>query len=245
MKMKQLRFRIGVALLTFTVGIAIVLVWVGRRYSLPVTILRPSTGKVLFVSAKGGLPCLVSERDVASARELLASGVEVDSTADDCITMEPSPRGVTLLMQASWRGDKEMVKLLLENGTNVNASDSWGSTPLSCAVRGKHLEIISLLLEKDAKIDARADIGRTPLMDVAGDGDLGVIGYLLDKGADVNARDDNGTTALMFASGFKQRQAASLLLKRGADPDLKDRDGRTAAVYAKQGFPTRYRIGRE
>src|SRR6266481_4964707 len=77
-----------------------------------VTILRPSTGKLLFVSAKGGLPCLVSERDVASARELLASGVEVDSTADDCITMEPSPRGVTLLMQASWRGDKEMVKLL-------------------------------------------------------------------------------------------------------------------------------------
>jgi len=44
----------------------------------------------------------------------------VDSNADECIHMEPSSRGVTLLMQSADRGETDIVRLLLRWGANVN-----------------------------------------------------------------------------------------------------------------------------
>lgn len=243
--MKNHFLKIGIAVLTFIIGVTLGSVWVVRRYAKPLS--TDTTSPIMPpTSKKGGLPCLVSPGDdVAKVKRLLASGIDVDSTDDQCIMMEPSPHNVTLLMQSAGRGDTEIVKLLLDNGANVNAKDGWEQTPLSYAVGGRHIEIIGLLLDRGADINSRAEIGSTPLMNAAGVGSLEVIEYLLDRGADINAQNYNGTTALMFAAGFKQPEAMNLLLERGAKPDLKDSHGRTASIYAKRGYPIEYRVYKE
>jgi uncharacterized protein len=192
--------------------------------------------------ANRSLPCAVSDGDFSKTKELLASGAPVDGTADECIFMEPSPRGVTLLMSAAYLGKLETVKLLLDHGAKPNASDTYGETAVAYAVSGKHLDVIAALLDKGADINSKAELDRTPLMNAAGDGDVGVVNYLLDRGAKINATDTHGTTALMFAAGFNHTATARTLLRRGAKPEMKDHRGRTYLTYAKRGFPDEYLI---
>ena len=258
--MKGFIFRISVAILTFLVGVAFAAVWTNLRS--PRVCFPHRKNRESFMPlgemARHGLPCAMAvfqNRDASvtsSVAELIDSGADVNSTADSCIDMEPSPRGVTLLMQASFRGDLDIVKLLLNKGANVNLKNSYGESALAWAARGRHPEIVDVLLERGGDVDTREESGRTPLMDAAGTGDLDVVTYLLGKGASVNAKDSNGTTPLMFAAGgywwlharANRRRIFGLLVRHGADPAMKDRRGRTAETYARLGFPDEYIIYR-
>jgi ankyrin repeat protein len=67
------------------------------------------------------------------------------------------------------RGDKTMIELLLEHGTNINAKAGridvgWaGWTPLHVACRNGALDIVELLLAHGADINAKTDKGETPI----------------------------------------------------------------------------------
>lgn len=246
--MKRHIYGIGFALLTLVIGIAISSKWIVRHISQPAeqAVLSPTRP---LNPANINLPCAESQLNIKEVKELLALGVDVDSTGDSCINMKPSPRGVTLLMKSARAGDKEMVKLLLENGANVNAMDSWEDTPLTYAISGnaisgKNLEIIGLLIKKGADVNVRGEYDRTPLMEAAATGDLEAIKYLLDNGADINARDNNKVPALLYAASEKHAEAMRLLIERGANPNVKDKNGRNAGVYLKNGFPSEYIISR-
>ena len=52
-------------------------------------------------------------------------------------------------------GDLETVKSLIESGTDVNARDGEGSTPLIWASRYGHPQIVELLIAKGAFVDVR------------------------------------------------------------------------------------------
>ncbi len=193
-------------------------------------------------STKQSLPCAVTDADFSKTRALLESGASVDSTADDCISMEPSPRGVTLLMRAAYLAKLETIGLLLDHGANPNAHDSYEDTPIVYAISGKNIDAIAALLNKNANVNAKAELNRTPLMTAAAEGDIGIINYLIDHGAQINISDAHGSTALMFAAGLKQAKAKFALLSRGANPKMKDHRGRTYLNYAKHGFPDEYLI---
>jgi ankyrin repeat protein len=203
---------------------------------------------VLFVNlskaqiiVRESLPC-DSKGNIEKVKELLAAGVKVDSTYDTCITLEPSPRGITLLMTAASSGDLELVRLLLENGADVNAIDTWGLTPLSYAISYQKIEIVRLLIEQGANVNVRGENDTTPLMKASATGNIEVIELMLNKGADNKAKDKNKVTALMYAAADKQLDAMKFLISRGADPKAKDKDGRTAKTYLKKGFPREYII---
>ena len=58
-----------------------------------------------------------------------------------------------------------MVTLIAQEGTNVNSvySENGGSTPLTLAVAGGHLEAVQLLLKHGATVAFRnSDDGTTP-----------------------------------------------------------------------------------
>ncbi|KAF8496233.1 ankyrin repeat protein [Russula emetica] len=80
--------------------------------------------------------------------------------------------GQTALHLALRQGRLGIVWLLLENGANVDASDSDGSTPLHLAISAFKLNLLSqlggldivrLLLENGANVDAPDSDGSTPL----------------------------------------------------------------------------------
>ncbi len=122
----------------------------------------------------------------------------------------------------------EIAGLLIARGADVNAEDTFGTTPLLAAASGAHLETMRLLIEHGAKVGAaERNSGQNALM--RGMHDVGVARLLLDQGLDVNARDHTGRTALMqcYITAI-----AALLIERGADVNARDAQGNTPLLTA-------------
>jgi len=72
--------------------------------------------------------------------------------------------GETLLILAAQRGDQKLVTYLLSLGTNIEAKDVYGSTPLLGATQKRHYEVVSLLLQHEANPNCANYLKvRTPL----------------------------------------------------------------------------------
>ena len=71
----------------------------------------------------------------------------------------------TPLMIASWRGNAEIIRILLEAGADVNKTGKYGNTPLICAINSGHKEIVRLLLRAGADVNKANSYGYgfTPL----------------------------------------------------------------------------------
>lgn len=79
------------------------------------------------------------------------------------LTDEPNMQGWALLHLACQVGDLGMVELLLQYGAQVNASDSWGRTPLHhCILCGRNT-IAKVMLTRGASPAAVDRAGKTPL----------------------------------------------------------------------------------
>ena len=69
--------------------------------------------------------------------------------------------------QAAKDGNIKAVKQHLAAGTDVNAKNKVGQTPLHLAVANDHKEIIELLIAKDADLNAKDVWEGTPLYEAA------------------------------------------------------------------------------
>lgn len=83
------------------------------------------------------------------------------------------------LIEAAQNGNADRVKLLIQQGANVNvrATDDW-LTPLIAASRAGHLEAVKVLLHAGADINRSDGVG-TPLYWAAFDGHREVVKHLL------------------------------------------------------------------
>ena len=54
---------------------------------------------------------------------------------------------------AAWKGHTDIVKLLIENGADVNEKNALGWTPLGSAAYFGYTDVVKLLIEKGADID--------------------------------------------------------------------------------------------
>ncbi|OAQ99952.1 hypothetical protein LLEC1_04023 [Akanthomyces lecanii] len=93
-----------------------------------------------------------------------------------------------------------IVKLLLENGANVEVKDEDGRTALSYIAEQGHEAIVKILLEKGANVEAKDRNGQTPLSWAAEKGHEAIVKMLLEKGAYVEAKDKGGQTPLSLAA---------------------------------------------
>ncbi len=132
-------------------------------------------------------------------------------------------------------GSPEEGAQAIEAGSDVNAADNEGRTPLmSAAEHNGNPEVIRALAGKGA--DVNADSGWTVLMYAAQEnGNPDVVKALLESGADVNAAAEGsgGMTALMRAAAWnKNADVVQALLDGGADVAAGDESGVTALMYA-------------
>jgi len=165
----------------------------------------------------------------AIAKVLLDSGANVKVAADD---------GDTALHCACGGTYVETVRRLVKCGANLEARDSRGSTPLSCAARAdsclsdedeKEI-VVKLLLDHGAKVNVAQNDGGTALHFACDTGSLEIARLLLNRGADLEAKDGYNETPLFLACTCLRGNmdiAKELVQQRGADIYSKDEDQKT------------------
>ena len=172
----------------------------------------------------------VSLHNVEEAKSLISQISNIDTasrvfTADIIASNERSAEyldvdDTTLMLAAANGGDIEMVKFLVENGANVNASNSHGVTAMMRAVHSQNVEIIDFLASKGANVNAKffndADSDMTALIYAAFVGNIKIVEALIRNRADVNAKSAKGATALFMAEHKGYTEIAALLRKSGA-----------------------------
>ena len=93
--------------------------------------------------------------------------------------------GESSIHEAAYNGNIQAVKQHLAAGTDVNAKDRHGRTPLYVVAGSK--EVVELLIAKGADVNAKDNNRRTPLHRAANRGHTEIVELLIAKGADVNA----------------------------------------------------------
>jgi len=123
--------------------------------------------------------------------------------------------GWTAVMFASRRDNSDMLKLLLDHGCGIDASDINGTTPLMTAIRSKEHDNVNLLISHGASVDAKDNWENTALMIAADAGEPAIARALIAAGAKVNIKNINGLTALSRAEQSKHDEVASIIRNAG------------------------------
>ncbi len=157
----------------------------------------------------------VKSGNTKQARALVLQKTDVNATDVD---------GSTALHWAAYRGDVELVDLLLQAGAKATTVNAYGVAPLALAVEGGNPAVVARLVKAGADVNAGTTGGETPLMTASRTGKVDVVKVLLENGAKVNAAESTrGQTALMWAAAEGHADVVQVLIQKGADINLVSR----------------------
>ncbi|KAK4077918.1 uncharacterized protein Triagg1_3612 [Trichoderma aggressivum f. europaeum] len=139
---------------------------------------------------------------------------------------------LTDLIIASYYGHHAVVKLLVEEGADIEAKDGDGQTPLLWAAIVGHETVVKLLVEKGADIEVEDNFGQTPLSRAAENGHEAIVQLLAEKGAGIEAEREDCLAPILWAAMAGHEAVVKLLIEQGADIEVKDEDGQTPLSWA-------------
>jgi ankyrin repeat protein len=167
-------------------------------------------------------------------------------------------KGVDISIHAAARiGDLAIVEKIIQEGTDLNAKDASGKTPLHHAVEYGHKEVVELLAAKGANVNIKDYDGNTPGHVALGEnkrsilelliakgvnvvsihlsayqGELDKVKNYIRKGTDVNTVDSFGATPLHYAAVRGSKEVVEFLIASGADINAKKKSGDTPLHWA-------------
>jgi len=153
----------------------------------------------------------------------------------DYLAQEVSKGGRhTPLHIAAFRDDTfEAIRILVDNGADINSKDHSGETPLHIMAKKLDPNMIELLLEKGASINAKTKDKETPLLIAAQKNtNPAVIQLLIDRGAYIYAKDSSGANLLHYAALNENPEIFTMVLNMGFDINSTDYDGQTMLHHA-------------
>jgi ankyrin repeat protein len=150
-----------------------------------------------------------------------------------------SVNGITALMLASFSGDQDVVRFLIERGAKVKARTPQGLTALTWGAVSGEANILRMLLDRGAEPNSRYEIpgGQvlTPVIAAVLQGRVDCLRLLVDRGADVNVQGGPfQRSALLCAATSGNEEIVGLLLSKGADVNAADWEGRTPLSWARR-----------
>ena len=140
----------------------------------------------------------------------------------------------TELMKMSYKGDTLGIKILLEQGKDINTENEDGWTALKVAVKRGDVKTAKYLLQHKADPNLADREGLNSLMEACLHNNYEIAEMLLENEANPNLTNIYGWTALMGATTNGDIKLMKLLLKYKADINAKRRtDGMTPLLLAK------------
>ncbi|CAL1527425.1 unnamed protein product, partial [Lymnaea stagnalis] len=136
------------------------------------------------------------------------------------------------LYDASEKGQKDIVELLIKNQANVNEKTTLGYTALYVASQNGHKDIVKFLIKNQANVNEKTKTGSTALYIASQNGHKDIVEFLIKNQANVNEKTTGGYTALYVASHNGHKDIVELLIKNQANVNKKATDGATALYVA-------------
>ena len=194
-----------------------------------------------------------TQGDLAKVKEMLS--------ADPSLAQAKDQNGLSVILKATYYGQREVVNALLASGVQLNifeaaatgqtdqlrtliendpsVVDSYspdGFMPLGLAAFFGHAETVNALLAAGAPVNAasREAMQMSPLGSALAAERNDIASALIEHGADVNAKAANDLTPLHTAAARGNLESAKLLLDHGADINAMTKDGKTPISYAEE-----------
>ena len=139
-------------------------------------------------------------------------------------------KGDPILFKVATLGKLGIAKLLIDNGAEIDATNSEGRTALQGASDIGHKAVVAYLLEIGADIHHGSDNGSTPLHLAATHGFAEIVELLINSGADLQRPSPGGWTPLHLCYDYPE--TTRLLLKNGADVNSVTTSGFTPLYLA-------------
>uniref|UniRef100_A0A8C5RWV3 Ankyrin repeat and sterile alpha motif domain containing 1A n=1 Tax=Laticauda laticaudata TaxID=8630 RepID=A0A8C5RWV3_LATLA len=158
---------------------------------------------------------------------------------NDALTNVADCKGCYPLHLAAWKGDAEIVKLLIHQGpshTKVNEQNNDNETALHCAAQYGHTEVVKVLLEELTDPTMRNNKFETPLDLAALYGRLEVVKMLLNAHPNLLSCNTKKHTPLHLAARNGHKAVVHVLLEAGMDNNYQTEKGSAlheAALFGK------------
>lgn len=185
------------------------------------------------------------KNDLQGVQEFIKQGANINARDGVC---------KTALYYAIENNKVEMVKLLADNGIDVNKiSDNFTNKfALIKAVEKGNFEIVRLLVKKGAAVNLpdmyyfpqECKVGMAPLIEAITRGHIEIAMFLIDWGADVNCYTE-WTSPLVAAIEKGNIQLISRIIEMGADVNLEVRPCLSGRLTKIPIFSALYRINQE
>ncbi|EGU88526.1 hypothetical protein FOXB_00956, partial [Fusarium oxysporum f. sp. conglutinans Fo5176] len=131
------------------------------------------------------------------------------------------------LQAVSFKGNLEVVQLLLDKGVDVNVQGGYYGNVLQAASAKGNLEVVQLLLHRGADVNTQGGKYGNALQAASYRGHQEVVQLLLHRGADVNAQGGECSNALQAASRGGNPEIVRLLNLSGANMMSRKRSSST------------------
>ena len=197
------------------------------------------------------------EGNLSAVKESLENGASPNAIP---FSREEINEGRTPLFFAVQQGNEELIKLLIENGANVNAKYN-GFTPLDGINALKNIETINLLssyggksgaedslnvasflgnleavekhLKNGADLNVRNSFGGTPLHDAVWNGHYEIVKALIAKESNLNSKTNDGMSAMHLAILRNHKEITDLLIANEANINSINKEGKTPIDFAR------------
>ena len=113
-------------------------------------------------------------------------------------------------------GRPEIVKLLVQQGADVNHVNKEGKTALTYAILDKNMDNVRCLVTNGSKLRGLNSRMTPPLVAACLVANFRIVKYLVDENADINCKDGDGRTPHSLVKNLDNAQIAKFLVAKGA-----------------------------